>query len=113
MGKNINDSSMISIGKYEILFSSIGEDREVQYLNNAVVKSNINLQFKIIYKDKSSISSVSFLMPSDDDKLSNVFSTIPYGLIKKNRTGVGATTLELNSKRNSLCSYLLLFSLIT
>lgn len=104
MDKIINDSSMISRGNYEILFSSIGENSAVQYLNNATVKSNINLQFKIYFKDKdkTSINSVSFLMPSDENKLSDVFSTIPYGLIKKNRTGVGATTLELNSKRNSI-----------
>lgn len=104
MDKNISDSSMISIRNYEILISSIKENSAVQYLNNAAVKSDINLQFKIDWVDenKSSINSVNFLMPSDDNKLSDVFSTTPYGLIKKNRTGVGATTLELNSKRNSI-----------
>lgn len=42
------------------------------------------------------------IMPDNDLKLSQIFDVIPYGLIKKNRTGIGATTLELNSKRNSI-----------
>lgn len=101
---DIIDSSMISIGNYEILFSSIGGDRKVQYLNNASVKFDINLQFKINRENenKSVITSVSFLMPKDEAKLGDIFLTSPYGLIKKNRTGVGATTLELNSPRNSI-----------
>lgn len=42
------------------------------------------------------------IMPDNDLKLSQIFNVTPYGLIKKNRTGIGATTLELNSKRNSI-----------
>lgn len=41
-------------------------------------------------------------MPSRHAWLGDVFSTLPYGIIKKNKTGLGATTLELNSKRNSI-----------
>ena len=41
-------------------------------------------------------------MPENDLKLSQIFDVTPYGLIKKNRTGIGATTLELNSERNSI-----------
>lgn len=41
-------------------------------------------------------------MSSDNAKLGEIFTTLPYGLIKKNRTGVGATTLELSSRRNSI-----------
>ena len=39
---------------------------------------------------------------NDCPYLGDVFATSPYGLIKKNRTGIGATTLELNSQRNSI-----------
>ncbi|NDW11135.1 hypothetical protein [Dysgonomonas sp. 520] len=103
---NINDSYQLSIGNYEILYSSAPNgDKAVQYLNNGSVKSSdIDLKCTVKYKDeaKSSISSVDFLMPRDEAKLSDIFETTPYGLIKKNRTGVGATTLELRSKRNSI-----------
>ena len=91
---------------YEILYSSSpsGEGHLVQYLNNASVKYlDSGLKCKINWKEKGeSISSVSFLMPTDEAKLGNIFEECPYGIIKKNRTGVGATTLELNSKRNSI-----------
>lgn len=42
------------------------------------------------------------IMPDNDLKLSQIFDVTPYGLIKKNRTGIGATTLELRSERNSI-----------
>lgn len=106
MNENINEPSILSIGDYEILYcSALDGDRVVQYLNNGSVKSSdIDLKYSIKFKDetKSSITSVDFLMPRDEAKLSDIFETTPYGLIKKNRTGVGATTLELNSKRNSI-----------
>lgn len=34
--------------------------------------------------------------------LNEIFDVSPYGIIKKNRTGVGATTLELKADRNSI-----------
>ena len=37
-----------------------------------------------------------------DALLSDIFENAPFGIIKKNRTGVGATTLELKSPRNSI-----------
>ena len=106
-----NSSSRFCIEKYEILFSSSPSkdddgftDYTVQYINGADVKSpETDLQYEINWKEKGkSINSVSFTMPSDEAKLGNIFSTSPYGLIKKNRTGIGATTLELESPRNSI-----------
>ena len=38
----------------------------------------------------------------EEKKLGEIFDTLPYGLVKKNRTGMGATTLELESPRNSI-----------
>ncbi|MBC7423212.1 MAG: hypothetical protein H7334_07120, partial [Ferruginibacter sp.] len=35
-------------------------------------------------------------------KLTDVFTKMPYGLIHKEETGIGATTLELKAKRNSI-----------
>lgn len=36
------------------------------------------------------------------DKLGDFFDVLPYGVINKTITGIGATTLELNSKRDSI-----------
>ena len=49
-----------------------------------------------------SINAINFAMPKGKRHLQDVFITTPHGLIKKNRTGIGATTLELNSPRNSI-----------
>lgn len=108
---SIIESSIISVGKYEILYgtgvaASFEEDapKVIQYLNNAKVRYyDIDLKCDINWKEAGkSINSISFLMPRDNAYLGNVFITTPYGLIKKNRTGVGATTLELRSPRNSI-----------
>lgn len=110
----MNPSSIIAVDKYEILYASAPEwDKEnniadqkkvIQYLNNASVQyGNIDLKININWIEKGkSISSIDFIMPQDEAKLSDIFITTPYGLIKKNRTGIGATTLELNSPRNSI-----------
>lgn len=106
--KNIVDKSIISIGKYEILFCSYPtivdeDDKAIQWLNNARVVANAQLKYEIIPSvSEDKISCVKFTMPSDDNKLSDVFENLPWGIIKKNRTGVGATTLEINSPRNSI-----------
>lgn len=106
--ENIIENSIISVGKYEILFCSFpttedNTDKAIQYLNNARVVVNEQLGYEIIYTQCSRIiNRVKFIMPSDDNKLSDVFENLPWGIIKKNRTGVGATTLELNSPRHSI-----------
>lgn len=111
MDKNIIDSSITSIGKYEILYASsyfIENDesyqsKAIQCLNNAEVKYLVDLKCETNWQViGESINYISFLMPKDEAKLGDIFLTSPYGLIKKNRTGVGATTLELNSPRNSI-----------
>lgn len=107
----IHDNGIFTDGKYEILFSSgfpqsPNEDYNhvIQTINGADVNlPYINLRYNINWKEKGkSVKSVSFLMPEDKTYLGDVFITSPYGLIKKNRTGIGATTLELHSKRNSI-----------
>ena len=102
------------MGKYEILFASVSyydeinkmidSEKVMQYLNNAKVKYNeINLEYTIDWEEKGkSICMINFKMPADKIHLADIFVTTPYGLIKKNRTGIGATTLELNSPRNSI-----------
>lgn len=106
--EDIIENSIISVGRYEILFCSFptledGTDKAIQYLNNARVVANEQLRYEITYNQSDcNISRVKFIMPSDDNKLSDVFENLPWGIIKKNRTGVGATTLELNSPRHSI-----------
>ncbi|MCL2860701.1 MAG: hypothetical protein FWF46_09250 [Oscillospiraceae bacterium] len=109
-------SSRFCIGRYEILSTTMpyldenGEydgystHRVIQEINGADVKYfDTGLKYYIDWKEKrKSINSISFTMPSDDAKLGHIFVTSPYGLIKKNRTGIGATTLELESPRNSI-----------
>ena len=109
------EPSIIEDGRFSVLFADIpyydvanGIDdskKAIQELNGAMVaNSNLDLEYKITKWKKfgEAIEEISFTMPSDDDKLSEVFSSTPYGLIKKNKTGIGATTLELRSPRNSI-----------
>lgn len=97
-------SSQIVVGEYEILLAStIDGEQGVQYINNALINPDFKLSYKLNWnKDRTSLYSVDFKMPNDEGKLSNFFETLPYGLLKKNRTGIGATTLELKSRRNSI-----------
>lgn len=96
--------SHISVGEYEILFAStIDGEKGVQYINNARINPDFKLLYKLNWnKDKTSLASIDFTIPDDKGKLGNFFETLPYGLLKKNRTGIGATTLELRSRRNSI-----------
>lgn len=109
----ISDGSQFTDGKYEILYASrpyedkdgnIDDSKAVCSLNGADVDyMALDLSYKIHWGEKDKVVDyISFTMPRDDAKLSHVFTTTPYGLIKKNRTGIGATTLELQSNRNSI-----------
>ena len=61
------------------------------------------LKYEIVNNPQTkAIECVRFTMPIDYAKLSYVFENLPWGIIKKNRTGIGATTLELNSPRHSI-----------
>lgn len=115
---NIINPEIISIGKYKILYTYenvpnpnpralnedwVYKDDLVKSVNNAEVKYLVDLKCETNWQViGESINYISFLMPKDEAKLGDIFLTSPYGLIKKNRTGVGATTLELNSPRNSI-----------
>lgn len=110
----ITIGSIVSIGRYEILYATapyydekskeVEDIQTIQYLNNAHVRYNeVYLHYEIDWKEKGkSINAINFTMPKGKRHLQDVFVTTPHGLIKKNRTGIGATTLELNSPRNSI-----------
>lgn len=106
--------TMLTIGKYEIAYGrnlsynsredSIFDSQVPYWLNGALVKyQSVKLECKINWKVfNKEINFMSFWMPRGNTYLGDVFHSTPYGLIKKNRTGVGATTLELDSLRNSI-----------
>lgn len=72
-------------------------------INGARVKQSDNLRYHITHHHSdNSVSDIKFTMPDDEARISSVFLELPYGLLKKNRTGIGATTLELQSQRNSI-----------
>lgn len=105
------DDNQLPDSRYEILFCTgipksfeDGHHSMIQIINGADVNcENVDLKCKVNWLEKNKvIESISFMMPRDDAHLKDVFTTSPYGLIKKNRTGVGATTLELDSPRNSI-----------
>lgn len=110
----ITIGSIVSVGRYEILYATapckdesngeVDDIQTIQYLNNAHVRYNeVYLHYEIDWREKGkSINAINFSMPKDKGHLQDVFVTTPHGLIKKNRTGIGATTLELNSPRNSI-----------
>ena len=99
-------SSYFHKDNYEILFSSTtdGEGKGVCEINGAEISPDYQLKYKIHWHSskKEKIDSIEFTMPNDEAKIGQIFSTMPYGLINKNRTGLGATTLELSSRRNSI-----------
>lgn len=63
---------------------------------------------KLISKDTTNTSSIREIViikdktTSSSTKLSDVFKFLPNGLVHKEETGMGATTLELKCKRNSI-----------
>lgn len=62
--KDIIEKSIISVGKYEILFCSYStldddNDRAIQYLNNARVVANAQLKYDIT--------------PSEDDEKNQIY----------------------------------------
>lgn len=78
-------------------------------LNGANVDPKYELRHKFNYtheKDNNTgnfkIADCSFTMPSEFRYLGELFDRMPWGIVKKNRTGLGATTLELSSSRHSI-----------
>ena len=58
--------------------------------------------YEIVYnkEDKFRIDAIRLTLPRNNMKLSEVFLNLPYGVIKKNIPGIGATSLALTSQRN-------------
>jgi len=72
------------------------ESSTVKQIHDAYVVNNSLVEIKEI--DDKVIS----MVIEDNKKLSDVIDRIPYGIIDKSATGIGATTLEMYSPRNSI-----------
>jgi len=79
----------------------------ISKINHAVVKPEYrkNISYESLNETlpNGKVEAIGISIKIDSTAyLSDIFENSPYGIIKKNRTGVGATTLELKSPRNSI-----------
>ena len=79
------------------------EEYKVLKFNGAKIKKDFELHtyVKRLEDDEGKIQAIEFNMEGKK-YLGEVFDRIPFGILNKNRTGVGATTLEIEAKRNSI-----------
>lgn len=101
----LNPGSIFSQGRYELLWASDGEDRFLQFAQGANIKWGNSLKSSVQWKANKIggvVESINITIPDEGKKLSDIFYTTPYGVVKKNVTGIGATTLELGCERNSI-----------
>lgn len=101
----LNPGSIFSQGRYELLWASDGEDRFLQFVQGADIKYGNLLASSVKWVDDKIggvVESIGITIPEEGKKLSDIFYTTPYGVVKKNVTGIGATTLELRCERNSI-----------
>ena len=98
--KNINESP------YHVI-QEVNPDNSDEYkilkFHGAKIKKDFDLPtyIKRLDDDGGKIQAIEFNMEGKK-YLSDVFDCIPFGILNKNRTGVGATTLEIEAKRNSI-----------
>lgn len=79
------------------------EEYKILKFNGAKIKKDFELvtRVKRLKDDESKIKVIEFNMEGKK-YLGDVLDSIPFGILNKNRTGVGATTLEIEAKRNSI-----------
>ncbi|WP_455969050.1 hypothetical protein [Butyricimonas virosa] len=79
------------------------KEYKVLKFNGAKIKKDFELDtyVKRLEDDEGKIQAIEFNMERKK-YLGEVFDSIPFGILNKNRTGVGATTLEIEAKRNSI-----------
>jgi len=85
---------------------------DLLYLDEEKTKPRIVVEApnKLLYYSGSFITSTGFqddksnviFYINEGEKLSNLLTQLPHGLVDKKATGIGATTLEIKSKRNSI-----------
>ena len=93
--------------KYEVIISSNqdGTGERIEKVQGAeIICETVSFEhyYDYILNSKVDVYCSRLVIPESELKLSSIFKTTPYGIMNKSRTGVGATTLELNAKRNSV-----------
>lgn len=72
--------------------------KEKLYLDEE--KKNIRYSYK--NKEEGNVKNEATILLNPNEKLFDVITQLPYGLIDKQATGIGATYSEMHSKRNSI-----------
>ena len=101
----LNPGSVFLQGKYELLWASDGNGCFLQHVQGTDIKYGNLLASSVKWVDDKIggvVESIGITIPEEGKKLSDIFYTTPYGVVKKNVTGIGATTLELRCERNSI-----------
>jgi len=99
------DISSININqKYHILIGPETNAEYIKYIQGARVIVDEILATNGDWTDETrkNLNRVIIRVDKEEYKLSEVLDSTPWGLMKKNLTGIGATTLELRAKRNSI-----------
>lgn len=73
-------------------------------INNAEVVDVPGIEYRLHPNEteKNRLDSLEVLIKDNTKRFSEVFRQLPYGIIKKNVTGIGATTLALTAENNCI-----------
>lgn len=71
-------------------------------INNAEVLDVPGVEYQLhpSETEENRLDSLEVIIKDNNKKFSEIFRQLPYGIIKKNATGIGATTLALTAKNN-------------
>ncbi len=96
--------SIIINDKYHILIGPENDAEYIKYIQGARVIVDDILATNGDWTDETRkcLNRVIIKVYKEEYKLSEVFDSTPWGLMNKNLTGIGATTLELGAKRDSI-----------
>ena len=86
-----NSNHIFSQGRYELLWASSGEERFLQYAQNAEIKRGDLLKPSVRWVDGKiggTVECVDITILEEGKKLSDIFYTTPYRVVKKNVTGI-------------------------
>ncbi len=96
------DKSIIPNDKYHILIGPENNET-IKYVQGAEVIDYDLLATRSWWKsDKNDLNGFLIIVNKQGCKLSEIFDSTPWGLMNKNLTGIGATTLELRAMRDSI-----------
>ena len=95
--------SIIPDVKYHILIGPEEHQEVIKYIQGAkVIDRDAFKTFAARKSDRPDIERVEINVDREEYRLSEILETTPWGLMNKNKTGIGATTLELNAQRDSI-----------